>query len=104
MNTFIQFNRGLLSEVKQYSEQWKVPDLTRTQILKKDLDSTAKKFFMNRMWRTLFKSRKIVVRMDAEKTSTRPYFMFSRLEAKLVLAWRVCLRCPRASCLFRRAL
>ena len=44
---------------------------------------------MNRMWRSLFGSAKIQVRWTAEKTSNRPYFMFSRLESKLVLAYHV---------------
>ena len=80
---------GLLAEVRQYSSEWKVPDLTSIQILKKTLDSTAKRHFMYEMWRSLWSSKKISVRMAPEKTSSRAYFTFSRLESKLMLARNV---------------
>ena len=44
---------------------------------------------MNKMWFSLMGSKKVVTRWTPKKTSNRGYFLFSRLEAKLMLAYRV---------------
>ena len=81
--------KGLLDEVREYSKEWQLPDLTVTQVLKRSLDYEAKKTAMNRMWRSLFNSRNIQVRWSPEKTSNRLYFTFSRIESQLVLTLNV---------------
>ena len=60
-----------------------------TQIQKRDLDDKAKKYAMNKLWQSTMTSRKAVTRWTPEKTSNRGYFELGRLEAKLMLAWRV---------------
>ena len=61
-------------------------DLTRIQVLKRTLDYEAKNHCMNAMWRSLLSSKKVIMRWTPEKLSNRGYFMFSKLESKLMLA------------------
>ena len=82
-------HQGLLAEVRQYSAEWKLPDLTSTQVLKKTLDFEAKKHSMNAMWRSLLSSKKVIMRWSPEKTSNRSYFMFNKFESQLMLALMV---------------
>ena len=82
-------HQGLLAEVRQYSAEWKLPDLTSTQVLKKTLDYEAKKHCMNVMWRSLLSSKKVIMRWSPEKTSNRSYFMFNKFESQLMLALMV---------------
>ena len=77
---------GLLQEVRLYCEEWKVPDVTKVQILKKTLDHEAKKHFTYKVWRSLLGSKKVNVRMAPEKTSSRAYFMSTANRLHIVLA------------------
>ena len=81
--------KGLLAEVRDYSSEWNLPDITVNQVLKKTLDSQAKQYFTNKIWRSLLSSSKVIMRWEPEKKSNRGYFMFSKIEAKLMLAFMI---------------
>ena len=80
---------GLLQEVREYCEEYRLPDVTVHQLLKKDIDSTVKRAAVTRGWLSLLSSSKVLMRWEAEKKSDRPYFSYNRLESKLMLALQI---------------
>ena len=77
---------GLLQEVREYSEEFKIPDVTTVQIRKNDLKNVVKRTAVIRQWISLTKSDKVVMRWEPEKNSNREYFKYTKLESKLMLA------------------
>ena len=80
---------GLLQEVRQYCEEFRLPDVSVNQLLKRDIDNTIKKKSVMENWLKLKSSRKVEMRMRPEKTSDREYFKYNRLESKLMLALQI---------------
>ena len=80
---------GLLQEVKEYCEEYSLPDVSQVQLLKKDIDNTVKRKSVTSGWLSLLSSSKVLMRWQPKKTSEWGYFKFNRLESKLMLALQI---------------
>ena len=80
---------GLLDEVRQYCQEFEVPDVTEIPLRKDDLKDQVKRLATQHTWFPLMKSSKVVMRWDPEKNSNRQYFSFEKLESRLMLALRI---------------
>ena len=83
-----QGGQGLLAEVRQYCEEYDLPDVTKNnqQIRKNDLKDQVKWKSTKATWWQVMKSNKAIARWHPEKNSNRSYFSFQKLESKLMLA------------------
>ena len=82
-------HHGLLAEVRAYCEEYKLPDVTKDQVMKNALKNQVKKTATRKNWLQVLKSNKALARWVPEKKSNRAYFSFSQLESKLMLAMMI---------------
>ena len=59
---------GLLQEVKEYCEEYSLPDVSQVQLLKKDIDNTVKRKSVTSGWLSLLSSSKVLMRWQPKKT------------------------------------
>ena len=57
---------GLLAEVREYCDEWKLPDVTKISIRKDDLSREAKKMSSRKLWKSLVKRRKVGLGEDVK--------------------------------------
>ena len=81
--------KGLLAEVSRYSAQYELPDVGVHYCEKRVIDRTVKEAVSTRLWLETLVSSKTFKHWTPEKTSNRPYFLRSKLEAKLMLGLRI---------------